>query len=40
VDDGVREVVEMLSSGIIENPYENTYYNTEPKLRGAGEDRT
>jgi nucleoside-diphosphate-sugar epimerase len=39
VEDGVREVVEMLYSGIIENPYEKIYYNTEPKLRGGGEDR-
>ncbi|MCX5807611.1 MAG: SDR family oxidoreductase [Proteobacteria bacterium] len=39
VEDGVREVVKMLSSGIIENPYENIYYNTEPKFRSGGEDR-
>ena len=40
VEDGVGEIVNMLSSGIIENPYENIYYNTLPKLGNAGEDRT
>ncbi|MCX5811403.1 MAG: SDR family oxidoreductase [Proteobacteria bacterium] len=39
VEDGVREVVNMLSLGIIENPYENIYYNTQPRLRNSGEDR-
>ena len=33
VEDGVKEVVDMLSLGIIEDPYQDIYYNTKPRLR-------
>ncbi len=34
VEDGVREVVDMLSLGIIEDPDADIYYNTKPRLEG------
>ena len=32
VEDGVREVFEMLKNGIITDPYKDYYYNTLPDL--------